>query len=289
MTAELLVKIGDGAGYSDGDVLCAFNRREVLRVWAETICHPRKAPRSGNGLIQANSVCRDWFDATHQYCFRRIGATELMRVETSGPRQRETVPALRSIIRRRKQNNNCVMFGEDGSEFWYGGRKDFSLATIQQVWIDIRNKTPRHESQPRHAFWPMGRLDIRSHLALRVDDMTDEEADDAMRPQRQLDENGDLMWILKQEGLASIELPGTTKPDERRWEPLYAAKRKHSVKWRDMLPDINATEAEVMDPNLAIGEEHADEELPMRYQSKTQPDQPKARVERKRRVTTRGS
>ncbi len=86
MISELILKIGDqqtasGLGFEDGDVICAFNRRRIRQVHAEGICHVRRAPRNGSGLIRLDAVIRDWYEATHQYRNERVSRTEVLRTE----------------------------------------------------------------------------------------------------------------------------------------------------------------------------------------------------------------
>lgn len=242
--AELLLKIEPGAGYEDGDVLCAFNRRRIRQVHAEHVCKLDGFTREG--LRPAQSLAKEFRHATHQYLFRRVSETTIERhdlwagtVDTFGP---ESID-VREFLKRRLKHNAHGIFGVVGQEFWYGGGIDMSNERLNVVWNAIQRDTPRMEAEDEFKLWPMGRLDIRHHLAVRVADFSDEEAAGLVAPQ--VDDKGQ-----------------------------HVAKRNIKVDWkRDILPDLGVTEADVLDREKPIGR---DIELPagrMRYESKDQPVQ----------------
>lgn len=213
--AELLLKVDRGSNFDDGDILCAFNRRSIRCCHAQHICHIRKAKRNGSGLILPTEVARDWFEATHQYRFDRLSATEIQRTMlatgdidfiSDKPNEMGEYMDVRLFIARRKRKPDHYLFGEDGAEIWYGGRIDMSHGKLDRVWNAIETKTPQREAE--HGRWPMGRLDVRHHLPIAVDEFDDDEANDLVSPE--LDE---------------------TDPEK----PVVIQKRKHDVKWRDVL------------------------------------------------------
>jgi hypothetical protein len=178
--AELLLKVGVGTNFADGDVLCAFNRRRIRCCHAQHHCHFRKAPRNDSGLIVVSALARDWFEATHQYRFERVSAEQVKRVviatseeELFGPlpNARGEHIDVRRFLARRKLNPLHRIFGEDGMEYWYGGRIDMSHTKLDLVWNAIETKTLLREAAYRR--WPMGERDLRSHLAIAVDDFDD--------------------------------------------------------------------------------------------------------------------
>lgn len=225
--AELILKIEPGAGYEDGDVLCAFNRRAIRCCHAQHICHVRQAQRNGSGLILTTDVARDWYEATHQYRFNRASATEVMRTEIAtdaselfGPTPNERGEAIdvRLFIRRRKLKPDHHLFGEDGAEIWYGGNVDTSNARLDRVWTAIETKTPNRRTDfPR---WPMGRLDVRHHLPIRVDEFDDDARD----------------------VLVSQELDATDPEN-----PVLVKKRRHRIDWRNALQLTDADRERVLD------------------------------------------
>ena len=227
--AELLLKIDPGANYDDGDVLCAFNRRAIRCCHAQHICHPRIATRNGSGLIVPGSPAHVFFEATHQYRFNRVSATQVLRTDLVAsdtevlglrPNAKGEQIDVRLFVARRKRKADHRLFGEDGAEVWYGGRKDFSNAKLDIVWTAIETQTPLREAD--HARWPMGRLDVRHHLPVRV-----EEFDDAV-----------------QATLVSQELD-ETDPEN----PVVIRKRRHRVDWQTALQLTTEDRDRVRDRN----------------------------------------
>ena len=78
--AELAIKVGSGANYKDGDILCAFNSRRIRCTHAQHICHVKQAGGGIGGLRDNAHVARDWFEHTHQYRFERVSRTEIKRI-----------------------------------------------------------------------------------------------------------------------------------------------------------------------------------------------------------------
>lgn len=164
--AEILIKAGDQTGdaskaYRDGDVICAFNARHIRCVHAQHICHVHAAARNGDGLILPTEVVRDWFEATHGFRFDRVTRTRVRRtnlvtLETEDfnatPNADGKAMDVPLFIARRKKKADHYLFGTDGAETWYGGRKDFSNAKMDIVWNAIETKTPKREVD--HTQWP---------------------------------------------------------------------------------------------------------------------------------------
>lgn len=91
--AELLIKVDDGAGYLDGDCLCAFNNRRIDCVHAQRLCHIDGAGFTASGLRPTGSVAQDYLNATRQYRFERVSTYTIERVTiATGVRQVLTGP-----------------------------------------------------------------------------------------------------------------------------------------------------------------------------------------------------
>ena len=214
--AELLLYVTDErrpeTAFQDGDILCAFNERRILCTHAQHICHPRRAARNASGLIFANALSHRWYELTHQYRFERVSATEVRRTviatgdsEVFGPRPNEKGEAIdvRLYVRRRRLKADCVMFGEDGAEIWYGGRKDHSAATVSAAWDEIESRTALERADHADARWLSG------GLRLRVDEFDD--AESAALTESEYD---------------------NTDPEK----PILTKKRTHLVDWRTFFP-----------------------------------------------------
>lgn len=238
--AELLIKVGAGANFEDGDILCAFNRRRIRCCHAQHICHVRVAPRNGGGLIRTDAVARDWFEATHEYRFERVSPNELDRVTiATGERERlsdkpnakgQAIDVRLFIVRRKRRPDN-YLFGEDGAEIWYGGRIDVSHAKLDLVWQAIEAKSPHRENDEDFQVWPAGIQELKSHLFVPVVDFSDVEAEALVEPWTEPD-------------------PTAEDPDATR----VVKKRNIGCNWRvaAVLDRLGVTEADVSDKSKSI-------------------------------------
>lgn len=192
--ADLLLKVGDGNGYADGDILCAFNRRRIRCCHAEHLCSLTQAGFTHYGLRPINALARDFREAVCQYRFERISGREIARINLwTGERvvfsdvpifvdRKWQAIDVDLFIRRQQSHPNHAIFGAPGLELWYGGSEDRSHPKLDRVWRAIELKTPTRELEPQFQLWPMGRLDIQHHLPIRVDDFDDLEAESLVAP-----------------------------------------------------------------------------------------------------------
>lgn len=284
--AELLLKVDDGSEYADGDCLCAFSDRHIKCVHAESICHPRRAQRTNSGMLLKGSLAWHWARATSQYRFERLSKTEVMRIEQgTGVRERfgpESID-VRQFIRRRKRNPNHQLFTDGDTVIWFGGRSDFSGQRVDAVWREISRVTPWSLSRERFNLWPMGRLDIRHHLAIRTDAITDRQVQDFTEPLYRTNDNGEFAWRLDNEIQHTDSI--RTEPDDRQgWEPIIAKKRRRRIAWRDLLSDLGEVESRIRDRSQAVGHE-IDDGDGVRYTSKAQTLQQLTRIRKKGAIT----
>lgn len=219
--ATVALKVGVGAGYEDGDILGVFNRRQIRRVWAQHICSVRSVQRNANGLIPSAHHSRDWYEATHQYRFERVSSNEVLRTviaTATADLLSNTANAageqidVAEFIRRRKKSVGFGLFGSVGSEVWYGGQTDTADDKLDAVWTAIETKTAYREVD--FPDWPAGVQELKSHLFLQMNDMTDAEADE----------------------LTASEIDNSD-PDN----PITIRKRRQKIDWRshrELLPHI---------------------------------------------------
>lgn len=102
--------------------------------------------------------------------------------------------ALDEFIRRRLKHTRHAIYGTPSNEIWYGGRTDYSQSAVDQVWDEIETHSPRQRTERVHTLWPFGRLDIRHMLAVRMEAMTDDQANRMVAPQYKMDDNGEFVW-----------------------------------------------------------------------------------------------
>ena len=184
--AELILKVGDTATHRDGEVLSALNRRRIMQVHGDMICHVRKSGHATEwGHRPVGSLAQHWFDWTYQYTFLRVGYQEIVRqdnrtgeTETFGlmPRYSQRDKSWQAMdvplfIGRRLAHHGHRIFGEPGQEFWHGGTPIVDLETMNIAWNRITLATG---IAPETLRWPAGRMDLRQHLVLPLEhDLSD--------------------------------------------------------------------------------------------------------------------
>lgn len=175
--AELLLMVGDGAGYQDGDILCAYNSRRIALVHAQHIC-------------ASGALLEKLLERSYRYRFQRTGEFTLERIDL---RTSETVEYSNKpdsegqhidvplFISRRKRQPNHKIFGAPGSEYWFGGEWQ---PDTDAIWNEIENRSAHRRAN--YTLWPLGEQEKRSHLALAVDDFDDAEAELLTAPRQRI-------------------------------------------------------------------------------------------------------
>lgn len=284
--AELLLKVDEGANYADGDCLCAFSDRHIRCAHAEMICHPKRSQRSPRGMLVKGSLAWHWMRRTREFRFERLSKTEMVRINQATNERVRFGPEsidLRLYLKRRRENKDHQLFTDGQTVVWFGGRSDFSAVRINTIWEQIDKQTPWNLTRQRFQLWPMGRLDIRHHLAIRSEAITEKQVRDFTEPLYRTNDNGEFAWrIGKEIGFsAAIDDP----PDDRNdWRLIVARKRRRRIAWRELLGDISETETRIRDRRQVIGHEINDEDG-IRYTSKTQTLQQLTRIRKKAAIT----
>lgn len=279
--AEVIIKIDPSSNYENGDVLAAFSDRHVANVHAQRICKPRPEQRNSDGRLQIGTLPFHYMSRVSQYRFERVGPVEVDRYEIGtandpvrfGPADMD----VRFFLRRRLRKSDNLIFGPKGQEVWFGGRTDFSAAATQAVWEQIEANSGIRQNVARWQLWPMGRLDIRSHLALRMESFAEWQVRSLVEPQYAVDDNGDFIWRTR-DGDRGISTNENTPPDDRDWSLVTVAKRRRKADWLTTLEAVGATEQQVKDKAEPVGDEIDDTDvdeqtIKRRYTSKPQPEQ----------------
>lgn len=191
--SELLIHIGDGSTYRDGDVLCAFTNRRIQIVHQQHICDYRRHwNRFG---LRPNNHSRLFLDAAYQYTFTRVHRDYIRRDETTvdglivgteyyGP---ESID-VRVYLWRRLQHHAHRIFGVPGREVWHGGRFDMSVNMVRRGWEIIETHTPCRRGwcdfrKVNHSLWPFGREELKAFLPVRLNhELTEEVANELVAP-----------------------------------------------------------------------------------------------------------
>ena len=253
--AQLLLMTGSNPNYDDGDILCAFNRRQIRGVHAEALCQPYKFGFNSDGLRNLGTLPEKFQENAFLYRFERISATEVRRTDlvNSGQVIIGPTPTLidgksqhifvEDYIARRKADAKHRIFGTDGSEVWYGGKTDVTWTRLDTIWEEIENRSlaeiGEQKNEVDHRDWPAGARELSRFLIVSVNDFDDAVSKELTQP-----------------------VVDTTDPDN----PVTLSKRRNMIAWRE-LRDTN--ESEVLDPGIPVDIRGRKEILQSRVQDKT--------------------
>lgn len=217
VVAELIARVGNaGGGYRDGDVIHAATDRCILTHNAQRHLG-KKDPKTNNceranpeGFLDLNDPLFDYYSETHEFKFEHFGQGLLAitrlsdntvhPVEEGKPHDnpfsgKTEVMAVREYIKRRRRShrargkNGVHMFGTHAREVWFGGKKDMSLAKIENVWTQIENKLQIAKADNRN--FPLGTIDTRHAIGIPVVELTEDHAAFIESPGRIPDPNPD--------------------------------------------------------------------------------------------------
>ena len=279
---EILVKIGDSPTYEDGDILCAFNRNRIRCVHAEHLCHYKLAGRNRDGNFPINSLTRWFLEYTMPEKVNVLNSKEWL-VENRVENSKERVPAT---------FYSGLVFGKAGKEFFYQGKRDTSDANLNKVWTKIFNIEGRREGEEEFQQWPMGRLDIQHHLAVRTEDFTTAEREALVQPLQTVDGNGVLLWQAETSKGNFSRTAAETQPEniltsdgiEVQFEPVLSKRRRTKANWEKVIGDLRVNKDQVKDRDKRVGEE-IEFGARKQFRSKRQKEQPRSR--RKELLTTK--
>lgn len=285
--AELLIKVGDGDQTSDGDCLLAFSDLNISATHVQHACKVNPDDFNDSGLVGKQSLAWHLKANTRQFRFDRISPSEVTKTNlwTNEIVQIDPKENVRKLVRSKRKDEKCLVFGEDGQETWFEGRTEYSQQSINRLWDKIEERTGRIRTEERMTLWPFGRMEIRSYLALRVERLTEKDVASLTEQQFEVDDNGDFVWEIRSKHdtvLATASSPSQTDPPDDRdgWRLVVEKERRRRINWEQLLDDLKETPQRIRDRTIPIGREFfADGK--MRYTSKDQPHQPKTRMEKK--------
>jgi len=224
--ADVIVHVGNGPQYKDGDILHAANDRRIAEVHVSNICNKRNFGFNKHGLRAAGTVLDAWMQKRSKYVFRRISKYEIQRVTlatdavevlSNKPNSDGEYMNVPLFLQRRLKSKQHLIFGTPGAEYWYGGAVTPSQDDLNVMWDLIEQNTAYDRKD--YTQFPYTERELKQHLALKVDDMTDAEASDAMAP---------LM----------------SEPEDEDEEPVMLKKRKNRLDYKN---DLGFSEAEKAD------------------------------------------
>lgn len=193
--AELHIKIGshvpgDVMHYQDGDILYAANDRHIRFTHAHHICHPREMTRLSSGLLPLDCLTAKFLELTSRYRYERVSRTEVIETDLitlqqevigSTPNDSGKVIHVVDQIMHKRLYSNPMMFGNNGSEVWYGkvdARRTLMDATA--IWDMIESNTP--ERFVNYQNYPSTVDERKKYLIVSMDDFDDATMHDYMSP-----------------------------------------------------------------------------------------------------------
>lgn len=239
--AELLIKIGDRSNrphdYKDGDILVAVNDYRIHRANAQSICHIDNTPFNSDGIRESNSLNEDMKKSIYQYRFERVSSTEVKRTNqltleeeifSNIPNNKNEYIYVEQFIRNARKNKKHHIFGKKDREVWYGGSVINSQVRLDLLWSLIEAKTGILKSE--NSKYPMGDMDLKSHLAVTVSDFTEEE----------------------RQPMISVETDKNPALDDKRpsnERSKVVRLRRGNIDWRSLFP---SDEARILNKNESV-------------------------------------
>ena len=239
--AELAIKIGDSAGYVDGDILCAFSDNRISQVHIEKLCNVKLAGGGVSAHRDANHIAFDFLLETSKYRFDRVSESEVVRttLETSVTVTLDNTPQeidgsmqgmdVALFVSRRLNHPAHRIFGVPGAEIWFGGTRAISSVELSAVWDAIETKTANVRSDESFSLWPVGAQDLKASFFISSDDF-------------------DLA--------AAEQLVQSVYADEDPVDPDLSqellSKRARYVEWRDITGLSTGTQDSVVNTSVAV-------------------------------------
>ncbi len=194
--AELLLKIGDEAGFEDGDVLHAFNDRRICQVHTEHICCPKGRPdlnpRTRSGFLIRGTLTEELCAQMFRHCFERVSASTVKRTDLvtldevlfdGRPRLvdgRVQAMDVDLFLRNRLLAANHGIFGDERKAVWYGTSRTPDIYALGKVWDRIEADTKLRRSD--HTQFPFVERTRSLHLPISFEDFDDATAADYVAP-----------------------------------------------------------------------------------------------------------
>ena len=197
-TTDIIVKVGDGPDFEDGDVIHAFSQKEILHVHAQHIVHPKNMPRTNQGTIQPGVILEDYLEDIKEFKFERTGQKQVKRTNlwtgevdfiSEQPNAKEEYMDVPLYIKRRLElnPNDNLVFGNAGNEYWYGGGDRITDTLIDKVWDKIEAKT----SHNRNYNFPFTERETKAFAVLKIKNLSDPEIRDLVAPE--IDNEGKII------------------------------------------------------------------------------------------------
>lgn len=208
--AELVLKVGTvgpDPSWQDGDVIDCFNDRRIKQIHAEVVCSYASPPRNNEGNGLEGTLCDFMHTKVCTFRYDPLADGTAIRIRLADNAV-DRIP-----IRDAHTNKHTIAFGFAPNIYWYGGQQLFTAAALDLVWTEIEARTPFRLAD--HTLAPLGTQDLKSHLAIKVDDFSEAE-----------------------------RVTLTSPRYDAEAEPNMLKKREHTVQWRAMALGVPVRDVE---------------------------------------------
>jgi hypothetical protein len=182
--AELILNVRstsiDPKQYQNGDIICAFNQKRIRNVHAQHICNINNFGFNSDGLRPTNTLAQVYYEKSYKYKFERISSYEVKRIDldtldemifSNTPNENGEYIYVPEYIKDLKKHSKHKIFGNPGSEFWYGNLKNPDDSKLTEVWSEIEARTVYRETD--FQLWPLTDIELKHFLVLKIDDFSD--------------------------------------------------------------------------------------------------------------------
>lgn len=179
-----MIMTQSNGSYEDGDIVYGRSINEALWIHAQEFAHPLKTSGLKLNGLREDGIGRDWLEVISEYRFERISSTLVTRTnlrtlaqQTIGPPGYVGNPDapfgkehiyvqlhLDSLL----DSPNHQIYGEVGSEVWYGGSLFFDPVTVSNIWDVVESYTPNRRTNPVFQTWPYTPAMKREFLVLKL-------------------------------------------------------------------------------------------------------------------------
>jgi len=193
--AELLLQVGNSNGFKDGDIVHAVNDRAISDVHLQHLCHVKNEKLKKDGLRNSGTCLEEYLKVTSLYKFERISYSEVRRtnldtLDTDVIGHEPNAQGEHMIVERHIQymlkDPRHKVFGTENAEYWYGGNRPRTVASLNKVWKKVEDTTAHKQAD--YTEFPWKDRELKRYLAISVDDFPDEVITLATTPEKDKDD-----------------------------------------------------------------------------------------------------
>ena len=189
--SELIVSKRITPDYDVDDFVRIGTARDALRWSIETLYQTNEAPKKVNGLRDETTLHYLLCTMTRQYKMRRISNNEIERTrfftkDSTGVTRSTVKDTLNDtsnkngerinvslFVSRRLKHDRHNIFGETGSEEWFGGRADNSFDMLSAFWDSVLVRVPSSKNKRKAMTRDYPIHFLKEYRVFRMQDISD--------------------------------------------------------------------------------------------------------------------